>query len=197
MEPSDSLDERSDWKCDNCTHRIDFESAGEIAAKLEAQVEELPFEKVAYEKQLKYLEEHLHPNHSIATDVKFSLVQLYGRARLADEAAMIREGKRKRQLCNEVLDLMAEITPGKFRLRGMFLCELYVVSMYLLRQEASSGRKKMSAISPDKLKQLRPLLTESIEILSWEPPDSVEGERCHLARDYLATLDINIKKAQK
>ena len=174
------------------------EAVADLVASFETELEAIPKEKAVVEQFLaEKLLKTFHPNHSVIMDAKFILVQLYGRNRLKDEAVMIREGRRKQELCRQILDVMSLVLPGKVRLRGMFLCELYVVSMYLLRQELESKTKTLSAIKADKLKALRPLLTESIEILSWEPRESIEGDRCRLARDYLFTLDANIEKAEK
>ncbi len=89
---------------------------------------------------------------------------------------------------------MGKVAPGRFRLRGMFLFELYVVSLFLLKKEGAD----MSV--EERLKELegmRDQLEESVEILSWEPPDSMEGHRCAMARQYLKSLESMIGQCQQ
>ena len=189
---TDPLDSKAEWDCDTCKKKINSEEICDLIAKLEAEVEILPTTKEALEEELIRLKKYLHPNHCIMLDVKFTLVQLYGRQRLNLYEEMMFEARRKKQLCQDVLDGMEMIIRGKFRLRGMFLFELYVVSLYEVKQEQSAAKLKKEEFR-QRLRSLRPILDECIEILSWEPQATLEGERCAMAKDYIVRLDAMIK----
>ena len=67
----------------------------------------------------------LHPNHHVMIDLEFTLVQLYGRERSkppstqngpdskAHEQAMVRDAKRKLELCEKVISVISKLMPGK------------------------------------------------------------------------------------
>ncbi len=133
----------------------------------------------------------LHPNHHACVDIKFSLAQLYGRARASD-VRLIHEGRRKQMICIEILEVMSRVCPGMFRLRGMFLFELYVVSLFLLKKDAEEGEGSDLRLRLARLEGLRRDLVEAVEILSWEPPGSAEGRRCAVAREYLKSLEVMV-----
>ncbi len=90
---------------------------------------------------------------------------------------------------------MNKVCPGRFRNRGMFLFELYVVSQFLLNRDERFRLTRDQHL--ERLQVLRRLLGESVEILSWEPPQSVEGQRCQIARGYLQSLEETIKKSPR
>ena len=92
---------------------------------------------------------------------------------------------------------MDKVTPGKFRLRGMFLFELYVVSLFLLKKESESSSSSSASERLPRLEALRTQLSEAEEILSWEPPQSVEGRRCAVARDYATALDNMVEACRR
>ena len=52
------------------------------------------------------------------------------------------EAHRKLSLCEKVLDIIGILTPGKVRMRGMFLSEMYGTIVYIAKnayQDASIG----------------------------------------------------------
>lgn len=190
----DSLDFKSNWTCDKCQQSVSHQDVEALLRELEEENQTTPVQKVPLENRIKALERLLHPNHNLILDLKFSLCQLYGHAKLAEPQAMINEARSKKRLCLEILHLMDAIVPGKFRLRGMFLLELYVVSLFLLRaQDEDPDQGKMDKTRFQRsLEELRGILQESIEILGFEPKDSIEGRRCQTALTYMEKLSIMI-----
>ena len=73
-------------------------------------------------------------------------------------------------------------------MRGMFLSEMHGIILYSARRDYESN-----VISDrDFLKKLRHaggLLDESITILGFEPINTMEGSRCHTAREFRTQLD--------
>ena len=79
----------------------------------------------AYEATLASYSKILHPNHHVMIDLEFTLVQLYGRERSkppstqngpdskAHEQAMVRDAKRKLELCEKVISVISKLMPGK------------------------------------------------------------------------------------
>ena len=46
---------------------------------------------------------------------------------------MVLEAKRKLALCEKVLNVISILIPGKVRMRGMFLSEMYGIVVYLAK----------------------------------------------------------------
>ena len=70
---------------------------------------------------------------------------------------------RKKELCESVIDVMDKIIPGRFRLRGMFLSEMYGILYFLAKRAYDAG----DIDRPQFLKRLqkaKDILTESIEV---------------------------------
>ena len=55
------------------------------------------------------------------------------------KAEMIVEANRKLDLCNKVLNILGILTPGKVRMRGMFLSEMYGIIVFLGRYAFQNG----------------------------------------------------------
>ena len=55
------------------------------------------------------------------------------------QAEWISEAHRKLALCNKVLDIIGVLTPGKVRMRGMFLSEMYGIVTFLGKQAFNAG----------------------------------------------------------
>ena len=55
------------------------------------------------------------------------------------KAEMIVEANRKLDLCNKVLNILGILTPGKVRMRGMFLSEMYGIIVFLGRYAFKNG----------------------------------------------------------
>lgn len=77
----------------------------------------------------------------------------------------------------------------------MFLFELYVVSMYLLKKEDKfSGVQKQLL---ERLLDLRSVLSEAQEILGYEAPSTIEGARAKTAGEYRVRLDDMIRHLEE
>ena len=70
---------------------------------------------------------------------------------------------------------------GLFRLRGMLLFELFVVSYYLLKRDEKHMKK--SDVN-EATRYLINVIEESSLILSFEPENTLEGQRYKMAQDY-------------
>ena len=64
--------------------------------------------------------------------------KLYGRDQ-PNKEEMMKHALRKKELCESVIDVMNKIIPGRFRLRGMFLSEMYGIHLYLAKKAYESG----------------------------------------------------------
>lgn len=97
-------------------------------------------------KFIQNFEKVLHPNHYFLTDVKLSLVQLYGQEEgltsLPDEDISL-----KLKYCKELYDLTSALVPAENRLRGVLLFELHAAI-------AENGRRKSNRgeMDPNELK---------------------------------------------
>ena len=57
----------------------------------------------------------------------------------SSQAEWISEAHRKLALCNKVLDVIGVLTPGKVRMRGMFLSEMYGIVIFLGKHAFNAG----------------------------------------------------------
>ena len=98
------LDHKSAWRCSRCKVETPGGQIADLVEALEKQVSELVMSKDVYEEALAKFSRILHPNHHIMIDLEFTLVQLYGRGekQSEDEAAMVKDAKRKLFLCEKV-----------------------------------------------------------------------------------------------
>ena len=92
----------------------------------------------------------------------FSTQKLYGRDQpIKDE--MMKHALRKKELCESVMNVMDKVIPGRFRLRGMFLSEMYGILLFLAKRAYESqeiDRKEFIT----RLENAKVVLRESIEV---------------------------------
>ena len=116
------LDFEAEWKCNACGVTTPGSDVEELVDVLEKEVASLPTTKDAYEASLAKYSRILHPNHHVMIDLEFTLVQLYGREKAsqkmaedpkAQEQAMVRDARRKLELCEKVLSVISKLMPGE------------------------------------------------------------------------------------
>ncbi len=76
---------------------------------------------------------------------------------------MMAEALRKKDLCESVISIMDKITPGRFRLRGMFLSELYGIILFLSKKSYDAGDLTQQEFI-EKLEYARDILDEATEV---------------------------------
>merc|ERR1719266_2668718 len=177
----------ANWKCTACGDIMKVKDVEEIIETLEKEVSLLPMEVDIHEEKLNAYKKMLHPNHHIMVDLKFTLVQLYGRDQPSKEE-MMSHALRKKELCESVINVMDKIIPGRFRLRGMFLSEMYGILFFLAKRAYENGDIDQR-IFLKKLEDAKDVLEESMEILSYAPTDTVEGVRCQTTKEFKEQLN--------
>ena len=78
---------------------------------------------------------------------------------------MMQHALRKKELCESVMSVMDKITPGRFRMRGMFLSEMYGI-LYFLAKKAHENNEITTDECIERLEIARKYLEESITV-SW------------------------------
>ena len=142
--------------------------------------------------------------------INWIFLQLYGRDQPSKEE-MMAHALRKKELCESVIDVMDKIIPGRFRLRGMFLSEIYGILFFLAKRAYDLGDIDRPQYL-QRLQKAKEILQESIEvlhisskwcqisnltlkltfpfqILSYEPLETVEGIRCQTTKEFLLQLE--------
>ena len=90
------------------------------------------------------------------------LFQLYGRDQPSKEE-MMSHALRKKELCESVINVMDKIIPGRFRLRGMFLSEMYGILFFLAKRAYENGDIDRHQFL-NKLQHAKIVLDESMEV---------------------------------
>lgn len=201
MISSDPLKSDANWVCQKCGATLASDEVEGLVDALEKEASGLPLDKQAFEDTLARFSQVLHPNHHIMVDLEFTLVQLYGRDRASVPAAagpgratlVEQEAPRKLELCEKVLGILAILMPGQFRLRGMFLSELYGFRLFDAKRRFEDGLLDGVAFLRA-LQEARAILEEALLILSHEPANTVEGARCQTVRELLAQNEKLIGK---
>jgi len=187
----DPLNYSANWKCLKCDTEMLSEAVQAEQEEWEEKIENAPKN---VETQKKLLEELLlifHPNHNMCVDVQFNLVPLLGMNRGSD---LIAEAEKKLELVKNIIELMDKVIPGMFRMRGMFLAELYTTNLFLLRSKLESKEISKSTFVR-RLAGFRTTLIEAKTILEFEPPGSIEAARLESVNNFLAQLDQVVGEA--
>ncbi|KAG8212670.1 hypothetical protein J437_LFUL019514 [Ladona fulva] len=124
----------------------------------------------------------LHPNHSLITNLKVSLVQIYGNTvkfPLKDCLPLMLEHKVK--LCQDILKVADIIEPGLSRLRGTIIYEMCEPLEMLEKYKLSNGLESYGNYCKN-LMIVAKCLEEAVSMLSLEAPDSPEAEMCLKAK---------------
>ena len=139
--PTDTKDTNANWSCEACNEKIHPDKIAQVTRAVKDAGDKLDADpKIEeFEKFLKKYASVLHPNHVIFIDKKYTLAKMYGRmpgyeaSDLSDE-----QFQRKRQLCQDVLNLMDKIMPGQTRKRGMMLYEIHLPLVMLTNRYIQS-----------------------------------------------------------
>ena len=87
---------------------------------------------------------------------------MYGRDQPSKEE-MMSHALRKKELCESVINVMDKIIPGRFRLRGMFLSEMYGILFFLAKRAYENGDIDRHQFL-NKLQHAKIVLDESMEV---------------------------------
>lgn len=154
--PIDSLQYKSDWKCDACGNVISYDLVNEVITTVETQVRlyliffygnpQIIFYLQIGETEngeINHLEELLfhfsnllHPNHYILIDLMHNLVHLYAAKKVLSRP----EKERKIQLCVIVLETLIKIDPGYTKWRGTLLQEMIHTVMLISKEDYAKKR---------------------------------------------------------
>ena len=90
------------------------------------------------------------------------MFQLYGRDQ-PSKTEMISHALRKKELCESVIEVLDKVIPGRFRMRGMFLSEMYGILFFLAKRAYENGDIDQRNFL-NKLENAKAVLEESMEV---------------------------------
>ena len=76
---------------------------------------------------------------------------------------MIKHALRKKELCESVIEVLDKVIPGRFRMRGMFLSEMYGILFFLAKRAYENGDIDQRNFL-NKLEDAKDVLEESMEV---------------------------------
>ncbi|XP_053659241.1 SET domain-containing protein SmydA-8 [Anopheles marshallii] len=187
--PVNPLEQKSEWRCQQCPTAMSCDSVILLIEKLSQQLECIGGNDVnGLESFLRLQNTVLHDNHYLLLSVKHSLCELYGKIeRYLIPQLNPDQLKHKETLCRDLLEVVDLLEPGLSRLRGTIMYEMHVPLLIEAGQLFQSG-----VIQPNelrrRLKEVQRLLKESERILSVEPEGSPEHSIAEAARDALENM---------
>ncbi|XP_055627614.1 SET domain-containing protein SmydA-8 [Toxorhynchites rutilus septentrionalis] len=187
--PTDPLDQNAEWKCKTCTYTVSAKNVNQLLDKLFKEVDAIDGNSVQlYEEFIEKYRNVLHENHYLFLSAKHSLCQLYGKIEgyLLPEMTL-EQVKHKETLCRDLLTLVDKYEPGLSRLRGVVMYELHAPIMVLSQYQFQTKQITLNQLK-QKLHEVRQLLSQSAEILSFETPGSPEYDMALAARGALQQM---------
>ncbi|XP_044258666.1 SET domain-containing protein SmydA-8-like [Tribolium madens] len=193
---TDPLNDSCDWNCTHCEFKTNAVSVRKVYKIVQSEIEAIQMVSGAEgieqrEAIFRKYRSVFHPKNAYMSILRVDLTQLYGRApgyTIHELPDLLQE--HKVELCYQLLEVLDVVEPGVSRLRGITLYELHAPLISLARNEYKSGlitredfrRKMQDAVE---------LLEKSVEILKWEPENSIEGELAIVAKQSLENLVQN------
>lgn len=134
----------ANWQCCQCSAIYDSQHVLNIINYVSSEVKNCPEEDVDtvhhYERVLHQFSTMLHPHHYQVIEIKEKLAQILGNFAPYTLHSMPRHLKeRKRQLCQDVLDVIARVDPGFTKTRGLMLSEMNKVNLILAKEDLSKS----------------------------------------------------------
>ena len=189
----DPLNYAANWKCLKCETEMPGRDVQAEQEEWEEKIENAPKNIESQKKLLEALALLYHPNHNMCVDVQFNLVPLLGLSKKTD---LIAEAEKKLGFVENIIEVMNKVIPGMFRMRGMFLAELYTTKLFLLRSKLES-KEISKSVFVRRLAGFRTILVEAKTILEFEPQGSIEASRLESVNNFLTQLDQVVADAGK
>ena len=135
------------WKCTTCGNTKSEKEVENICCIIHKESEELTNsipDKTSVSKFEAFIKKYegsiLHSNHMLLTNLKYSLSGFYGRLPGYEMQEMNATAlSRKKEICEETLQVLNKIDPGISPRRGMFLCAFqhifslrYIITFYVI-----------------------------------------------------------------
>ncbi len=186
------------WACEACKESLSAEKISLVtkAVKMAAEQLDLAPKIDDYEKFLSKYSSVLHTNHVLMVDKKYTLAKMYGRMKGYEADEMSDDQfQRKRRLCEEVLQVLDKIMPGRSRKRGMMKYELHLPLVMLSNRNLQRGPS--CGVGPDTLKGDLQTglqhLKEALDILGDEPEGSFESKIVAGSKESVTQLEDWVK----
>uniref|UniRef100_A0A8D7ZSX2 Protein msta, isoform A n=1 Tax=Culex pipiens TaxID=7175 RepID=A0A8D7ZSX2_CULPI len=149
--PIDSLNDASDWKCNQCPVQIEADQVNFLLAKIGEEMDEAIEQKTSIkqkEDMIAKLLTFLHPNHYHIFALKHSLIQMYGHLKGYQTPQLSdRDLTDKIGTCRELMKIIDTLDPHSFRLSLYAAVVLYEQHTALL--EVTERKLKAGASTED------------------------------------------------
>ncbi|KAK4874047.1 hypothetical protein RN001_013407 [Aquatica leii] len=192
------LNHEAEWACNNTSkqpnsrcpgYKVASNSLQLLIERISREAESLDCNDIkGMEAFLQKYRNVLHSNHYLCLGIKLSLSQLYGKANgyiINDLSPEILN--RKKDICEEIMEVFDVIEPGFTRLRGVTLYELHAPIMMLTTKSYEQGTLTKTELRK-RLKEVLRYLEEAALILGYEPESSSEHIMGVAAKDALQRI---------
>ncbi|XP_038112764.1 SET domain-containing protein SmydA-8 isoform X2 [Culex quinquefasciatus] len=150
--PIDSLNDASDWKCNQCPVQIEADQVNFLLAKIGEEMDDAIEQKTSIkqkEDMIAKLLTFLHPNHYHIFALKHSLIQMYGHLKGYQTPQLSdRDLADKIGTCRELMKIIDTLDPHSFRLSlyaAVVLYEQHTALLEVTERKLKAGVSKEDA----------------------------------------------------
>ncbi|KAL1399391.1 hypothetical protein pipiens_001039 [Culex pipiens pipiens] len=150
--PIDSLNDASDWKCNQCPVQIEADQVNFLLAKIGEEMDDAIEQKTSIkqkEDMIAKLLTFLHPNHYHIFALKHSLIQMYGHLKGYQTPQLSdRDLTDKIGTCRELMKIIDTLDPHSFRLSlyaAVVLYEQHTALLEVTERKLKAGASKEDA----------------------------------------------------
>ncbi|KAK5641709.1 hypothetical protein RI129_010256 [Pyrocoelia pectoralis] len=178
--------ENGKWCCNKCSNKLSSEFVVNAMKRIGDDVVVMDKGNVEDCKQfLDHYSKILTPNHAYMIDVKLALAQLIGNGDHSLQTVSIDELLFKKQLCEEVINIVNIISPAEKRVIGILLVEIYASITELQRRKFNKATKDPLSM----LRECTTILRQAVSCLQHEPEALFEGKLYKQAVSDLTNLE--------
>ncbi|KAG8322789.1 hypothetical protein J6590_015780 [Homalodisca vitripennis] len=189
--PTEPLSLDSTWRCDNdqCHASLAAAEVDTVVTRIDKEIKSLDHNNVEeLEISIRHYSGILHRNHYLILGLKYTLSQLYGKSagyliHQMTEAML----ERKKQVCEDILQMFDVLEPGLTRTRGLTMYELHAPIMVLTIQRFENHKISKGDLCRS-LRRVAAYLRDCCKILKFESDKSQEGSIKKAAQDALVQL---------
>ncbi|XP_031355018.1 SET domain-containing protein SmydA-8-like [Photinus pyralis] len=171
--PGSFENENAEWCCKQCGSKQTAEFVMNAMKRIGDDL--VLMDKGSVEDCKQFLDHYstlLTPNHAYMIDIKLALGQLIGNGDYSLKTVSVDDLLLKKQLCQDVINIVNIIAPAEKRVIGIMLVEIYTCTTELQRRKLHKANKDPVSM----LTECTTILRQAVRCLQHEPEVLFEGK---------------------